>query len=481
MQQQVQQQQQPLTTTTTTTSSTQSILCSDNSNKHNNKNNKMKKKMKKKKKTFYDFNRLFYFDDNDQIYEVDHNNNSTTLPSSSMIPEYPFISQSLLHYCNLSNIDDDTKPYITNAIQIQRPTTTTTTHSLAYIKPHKTGSTTVAGIVNRIVYGRNLIKMIPEDKSYLGWPDIFPGGPNVVVGMADVMQQHTKYDAITNHAVYSNRTHYLQYLHHPMSVFTILRDPLARTISGYNYFQHADIDSWATYIRQVKTMTKIKNWKDAVNLNNLAFSLGWYHQPYINGTTSMDHNDTLIEQFISFIDEEFDHVMILENLVESLVLLKDLALPELSITELIWYDYDNDIPSDDEDDENDNVDNNKETKKKKKVYPTTKEKQELYDLLYLDRMIYNHFKEKLHNTWKRRVQETPELIDLKNGLQCLHDTIVDRLKGIDNENDVDKQNVQLSEKLMEYMTLPAVQYTRVLRRRQVNRYGCTKLSKICPN
>jgi hypothetical protein len=80
-------------------------------------------------------------------------------------------------------------------------------------------------------------------------------------------------------------------------------------------------------------LTKIKQWKPAVFLNDLAFSLGLYHQ-----STHMDQKMTEINNFIAKLDKELDHVVVLQHLIESLVLWKwqhFLIVPELSLSEFI--------------------------------------------------------------------------------------------------------------------------------------------------
>jgi hypothetical protein len=159
--------------------------------------------------------------------------------------------------------------------------------------------------------------------------------------------------------------------------------------------------------------------------------------------------------------------MILEHLIESLVLWKHLTVPELSLSELIWYD--------------------RNAEHKIKTYPTTKERDELHEMLFLDRMIYQHFSTKLERQWQEQTQLHPELIDMAAALQCLQTTIVRALKQepglsmLDVAPGTSRHNnttLYLPKTLEEYLTLPAVQYTRMLRSRQLRRFGCDQ-STIC--
>ena len=92
-------------------------------------------------------------------------------------------------------------------------------------------------------------------------------------------------------------------------------------------------------------------------------------------STQNDKNKTAIQNFIKEVEKDLDHVMILEDLVKSLVLLRD-EVPGLDITELVWY-------------------NQKITIGKEKTYPTEMERRELSDFLFVHTMIYNHFRSKL--------------------------------------------------------------------------------------
>ena len=155
-------------------------------------------------------------------------------------------------------------------------------------------------------------------------------------------------------------------------------------------------------------------------------------------STQNDENKTAIRNFIKEVKKDLDHVMILEDLVESLVLLRD-EVPGLDITELVWY-------------------NQKITIEKEKTYPTKMERRELSDFLLVDIMIYNHFRSKLQSKWKNQMAKEPvKSKELKDGLTCLHDKISGKTK--------------VSEKLMKIMNTDSIDYTKVLRKKQDKRFG----------
>jgi hypothetical protein len=418
---------------------------------------------KHRKMTWKDrYRELFFFGDDGRIHERQEALRGQNCTSSLSQPGYPFIPQSILTQCGLNKF---------GILAENSPALVPLNRSLGYIRPHKTGSTTIKGVVHRILYGRGMVDMVSSDKTYLGWPGAF--SVDDVVGLENVLL-HSKFDAFTHHSVLNlNRSSYFEYLRQPLSLFTILREPVSRTISAYHYFVNQedrdDFTNWREFIDRYRSVTKIKQWKPAVFLNNLAFSLGWYHQSHINHLTHMDHNVTEINNFVKKLDDELDHVMILEHLTESLILWKHLTVPELSISELIWYD--------------------RNAEHKKKTYPTARERDELHEMLFLDRMIYQHFKTKLEQEWQKQTHLHPESVDMTKSLQCLQATIVTALEqepeasvldiaSLTTGNQTKKRKLYLPQTLKEFMTLPAVQYTRMLRDRQLRRFGCD-LSTIC--
>ena len=69
--------------------------------------------------------------------------------------------------------------------------------------------------------------MVPPDLIHLGYPDAFPGDGYPAA-------QH-QFDSICNHAVF-NYDRFASYLRSDPVWFTILREPVSRAISAFNYF-----------------------------------------------------------------------------------------------------------------------------------------------------------------------------------------------------------------------------------------------------
>ncbi|CAB9523212.1 Galactose-3-O-sulfotransferase 2 [Seminavis robusta] len=335
---------------------------------------------------------------------------------------YPFVPADVIVQCGLvEHVNLKTLP---------KPLT----KSLGFVKPHKTGGSTVANIVNRIVWERNMTKMIPSDYTYLGWPTPFPGNYKSIesVNGSGIF----RFDAVSNHAVF-NADAFRTYLKEPALIFTILRDPMERAISAFHYFPpyNSGNYTWQHFIRKYKNTTYIKTWDQAVHVNPMAYALGWYHLrpplPSDNNkskmkgmmwTTAFDHNKSAIRDFIKKVEDEIDLVMILDHLTESLLLLKD-ELPQLEVTELLWSDFK--ISGKGASGDDTGGTNNR---KSHKIYPTEAERQELSNMMLVDQMLYDHFRDKLLLRWKAKEERAPEETrQLKNGLNCLHETVTQLL------------------------------------------------------
>lgn len=377
------------------------------------------------------------------LYGHEHGHEHEQVPVASntnvtllMNDNYPYMSYVLISECGLANHTKQKQPL---------------SHSLGFIKPHKTGSSTIASIVNRIVDGRNLEKLIPTDLTYLGWPGkTFPGK----VEHKDRIMNVTKYDAMSNHAIL-NSTSIRMYLKEPVFLFTILREPISRTISSFHFFNPSSfgVRTWRDYINYLRNINQIKFWHHGVMSNNLGFALGWYDfQNNNDRSTKFDQNRTAIQEFISYLDQEMDLVMILENTVESLILLYD-GLPELDISELVWHDFKVASSS--------SSPLSKYTSEEN-AYPTETEMKEISELLLVDQMIYNHFKNKLLDRWKMRMEKKPsETMQLKEGLICLHNQI---------QFYWDNQTV-VSNQLKDTLMRDSGPYTAYLRQKQRKKFG----------
>lgn len=332
--------------------------------------------------------------------------------------EYPYFTPKMIDECGLTSYTGLKEPL------------TPLDKSLGFVKTHKTGGSTVAGIINRIVDGRNLTKMIPTDLIRLGWPwELLPAG---CWGVDRVLQNIGKYDAIANHALFDRET-FSHYLKDPMITFTVLREPISRYISGYNWFKHP-FSSWREHLDHSKQMKTITDRHGVIFLNSMAYDLGWYHQH--DFSTEYDQDIDKIYEFIDQLDRDLNMVMITEYMEESLLLLRELFLPALDVTELVFHDF-------------------KTNDEQEKVYPTPAEEKELAHLILVDRLLYRHFQQKLVGLWESQIKSNPEMMELREGLVCLNERVA-------NESGV-------PDLLLERMAMDSIAFTKVLKEKQLEK------------
>lgn len=369
--------------------------------------------------------------------------------------KYPYIPWSILSECGLAartgqqdqavNDDHDNNNELALSSLFFRQPEPFLNRSLGFIKTHKTGGSSITNIVNRVVDSRCMAKMIPKNLIRLGWPGPFPG--NIFDG------KKKKYNAISNHAVF-NLSSLEDYLEYPITTFTILREPVSRTVSAFQYFKWSKGRSWRQFLTSLKKRKLVKQWYHATQLNSMAFDLGWYHQH--NYSTIHDQDVDKIRSFIEKLDDQMDVVMILERMEESLLMLQD-AIPGIAVSELINVRM--------------KVNNNNKSglsspnvkKKSNELYPTESEQKELLDVLLVDRMIYDHFNIRFTEKWKSKVRQTPEMETVKQALICLKTRITDNLE---NEDVIRKE-------LKDMMFRDSFRYTKLLHKKQEDK--CQKL------
>lgn len=269
--------------------------------------------------------------------------------------------------------------------------------SLGYLKTHKTGSSTLSTVVNRISDASSLTRMHPNNDIYLGWPGAFPG--------VHQPSPHHQFDVIANHGVYDYEA-YASYLKPNPLVFTILREPISRAISAFNYWPHpARPITWHHTIEKLQGIDRASSDRTFLAKfgNGLAYDLGWYRgeEAYGNGNTAHDHDATHIAAFVHDLNSTIDLAIMLEELDEGLVLLGRLA--GLSVVELAYYPM-------------------KTTShgRPEKVYPSDSERAELEQYLEIDAAIYEHFRAKFATTWAAARAADPTIDDDLALLRCLN-------------------------------------------------------------
>ncbi|XP_020611720.1 galactose-3-O-sulfotransferase 4-like isoform X2 [Orbicella faveolata] len=194
---------------------------------------------------------------------------------------------------------------------------------IAFLKTHKTGSSTLTNILNRYADLRELKMALPAQHLYrFGWPGYFHwhavdlwrlnGEP------AHVLCNHARYNRPAMEVIMQSDTKYI----------TILRDPVYQFESTFNYMELYRFFKLTNYSNPLqvflrnphgylKNLTRtVKSFPESMHLvrNGMFFDLGL--------PPSAQDNDKEIRTAIKKVESEFSLVLIMEYFDESLVLLK---------------------------------------------------------------------------------------------------------------------------------------------------------------
>ncbi|CAH1266401.1 GAL3ST1 [Branchiostoma lanceolatum] len=191
--------------------------------------------------------------------------------------------------------------------------------NVAFIKTHKTGSSTMMQVFQRFGYLRNLSFVLPKSGNING---LYPYG--IRDTQTYLPPEGKKFDILTYHAVY-DRPRITQLLSENATFVTIIREPIGRLTSAFNYYRLAKkfrIPEPNALLKFLDNPGKYENSitenSAALIKNNMALELSF---PLKNLSSK---NVTIIRDFVDKISREFDLVMVMEYFDESLVLLRRL-------------------------------------------------------------------------------------------------------------------------------------------------------------
>ena len=194
---------------------------------------------------------------------------------------------------------------------------------IAFLKTHKTGSSTLTNILNRYADLRELKIALPAKNLYrFGWPGYFHWN-NVDLWRlngepASVLCNHARYRRPTMDVIMHNNTKFI----------TILRDPVNQFESTFNYMELYRFLRLTNYSNPMEVFLRsprdylanltryVKPFPEAMHLvrNGMFFDLGL--------SPLMQDSDKEILNAIKKIKSEFALVLMMEYFDESLVLLK---------------------------------------------------------------------------------------------------------------------------------------------------------------
>ena len=193
-----------------------------------------------------------------------------------------------------------------------------------FLKTHKTGSTTIANILFRYGDTRDLTFVLGED-TLIGWPRRYQVSFSLPLEspQPNFLCSHARYNKKPMNYVFPKAT---------SKYVTILRNPVDQYESVFNYMGLGDIYGFGRNPRKAletflntgvefKDLFKTNVTTTRLARNPMSFDLGLAYKFY--------QNVTAINNYIAFLDKEFELVMITDYFDESVVLLKRLLCWEL--------------------------------------------------------------------------------------------------------------------------------------------------------
>ncbi|XP_046569041.1 galactose-3-O-sulfotransferase 2-like [Haliotis rubra] len=201
-------------------------------------------------------------------------------------------------------------------------TTCSPRHNIAFLKVHKSGSTTVSNILQRYAVRNDLNLVLPDKLVGESGFNILGYGPLFSADMVIPVPEGQTFNILCNHMVY-NRPVMDQFM--PANTFyvAIVRSLEERFMSAMNYFGQVG------FIMEEKKGVRGFTLKDVmphffinqtvrgINKESLINSIA-----YDFGFATYRDNEEYFQSYLKNIDKEFDFVMIMEYFDESLVLLR---------------------------------------------------------------------------------------------------------------------------------------------------------------
>ena len=193
-----------------------------------------------------------------------------------------------------------------------------------FLKTHKTGSTTIANIFFRYGDSRDLIFVLGDD-TLIGWPRRFQASFSLPLErpQPNLLTSHTRYNQKPRNYLFPKAT---------TKYVTILRNPVEQYESVFNYMGLGDVYGFGrdpikaleTFLDtgvEFKDLFKTNSTTSRLVRNPMSFDLGLAYK--------FHQNAAAINNYIAFLNKEFDLVMVMDYFNESVVLLKRLVCWEL--------------------------------------------------------------------------------------------------------------------------------------------------------
>ncbi|KAL9954752.1 hypothetical protein ACROYT_G042326 [Oculina patagonica] len=186
-----------------------------------------------------------------------------------------------------------------------------------YLKTHKTASSTLANIFYRYGDSRDLSFVLGKG-TFIGWPERFQLSHTLPF-------DGTRPNFLCTHTRFNKRPMNFLFPKETSKYITIIRDPVDQFESVFNYvgfgkvhgFGQDPTESLKAFLKKgIEFKDMFKTPASCLARNPMSFDLGLDYRFY--------QNVTAIKEYISFLEKEFDLVLISDYFDESVVLMKRL-------------------------------------------------------------------------------------------------------------------------------------------------------------
>lgn len=190
-----------------------------------------------------------------------------------------------------------------------------------FLKVHKTGSSTIANILQRFGYFRGLNFALPKKTpgqiryNYFGEVGETLNPDHIIPSNSD----SKKYNILYNHVIFSWKPFLKTFPKNSAIYVTMLRDPVHQFISALSFFLHENIlhaarENITTYLENPGAFEPQGSPYLSFTNNRQTLDLG------LKPSKVRDRN--YVNKYVTVLDKLFDLVLIMEYFDESLILLK---------------------------------------------------------------------------------------------------------------------------------------------------------------
>ena len=192
---------------------------------------------------------------------------------------------------------------------------------VAFLKVHKSGSTTTQNMLLRFGWNRNLTFVLPPSKNRFGYPNIISLLESLTTSNTLPPPPGKQFDILCNHVIYSRNTFKL-FLPADTFYIGIVRDPYENFKSILHYLRPAHVFKinsslpGSEFLRNPAAYEPKMSPKFSSTKSRMSVEFGFPDE-------KVETNDKVeAQEYIKILDEDFGLVMVAEYFEESVVLMR---------------------------------------------------------------------------------------------------------------------------------------------------------------